>query len=102
MEDSWFAISQNPTRARTKAKGPLCSVNGANTRWTPIPKFHNKVLFSDEAHFHLNGHVNKKNCPISSDHNPRAIAKSTLLVIAECLVEIIGSNLRRMLLSHAY
>ncbi|CAH1989820.1 unnamed protein product [Acanthoscelides obtectus] len=31
----------------------------------------NNVLFSDEAHFHLNGHVNKQNCRYWSPENPR-------------------------------
>lgn len=29
------------------------------------------ILFSDEAHFHLNGHVNKQNCRYWSRENPK-------------------------------
>ncbi|GFY10881.1 hypothetical protein TNCV_1124031 [Trichonephila clavipes] len=29
-----------------------------------IPDFHKRILFSDEAHFWLNGYVNKQNCRI--------------------------------------
>lgn len=32
----------------------------------------NNILFSDEAHFHLNGHVNKQNCRYWAAENPRA------------------------------
>lgn len=31
----------------------------------------NNILFSDEAHFHLNGHVNKQNCRYWSATNPK-------------------------------
>ncbi|GFV61564.1 hypothetical protein TNCV_4543961 [Trichonephila clavipes] len=32
--------------------------------------FHKRILFSDEAHFWLNGYVNKQNCRIWSEVNP--------------------------------
>lgn len=32
----------------------------------------NNILFSDEAHFHLNGHVNKQNCRYWAAANPRS------------------------------
>ena len=28
------------------------------------PEFHQKMIMSDEAHFHLGGYVNKQNCRI--------------------------------------
>ncbi|GFY36085.1 transposable element Tcb2 transposase [Trichonephila clavipes] len=33
--------------------------------------FHKRILFSDEAHFCLNGYVNKQNCRIWSEANPQ-------------------------------
>lgn len=42
------------------------------------PQFHLKILFSDEAHFWLNGYVNKQNCRIWSDDNPQAIVETPL------------------------
>lgn len=33
--------------------------------------FGNKIIFSDEAHFELNGFVNKQNCRIWGDSNPQ-------------------------------
>lgn len=35
--------------------------------------FCDKIIFSDEAHFHLNGYVNKQNCRIWGNENPREI-----------------------------
>lgn len=32
-----------------------------------------KIIFSDEAHFDLNGYVNKQNCRIWGEENPRII-----------------------------
>ncbi|QQP40003.1 Transposable element Tc3 transposase [Caligus rogercresseyi] len=34
------------------------------------PLFYRKIVFSDEAHFWLNGYVNKQNCRIWSDEQP--------------------------------
>lgn len=41
-------------------------------------EFHNKIIFSDEAHFHLNGFVNKQNSRIWGDENPYVIQKLPL------------------------
>ena len=35
--------------------------------------FSKKIIFSDEAHFDLNGYVNKQNCRIWGEENPRII-----------------------------
>lgn len=37
------------------------------------PFFYRKIIFSDEAHFWLNGYVNKQNCRIWADEQPEAI-----------------------------
>ena len=42
------------------------------------PDFHEKILMSDEAHFHLNGYVNKQNYLFWSKENPRIIYESPL------------------------
>lgn len=35
--------------------------------------FSSKIIFSDEAHFYLNGHVNKQNCRIQGTEYPYMI-----------------------------
>ena len=37
-----------------------------------------KILFSDEAHFTMDGFVNKQNCRIWGDENPRVIHEKSL------------------------
>ncbi|GFV59489.1 uncharacterized protein TNCV_2825291 [Trichonephila clavipes] len=43
-----------------------------------VPDFHKRVLFSDEAHFWLNGYVNKQNCRIWSEANPQVYIETPL------------------------
>ncbi|GFT83773.1 transposable element Tc3 transposase [Trichonephila clavipes] len=40
--------------------------------------FHKRILFSDEAHFWLNGYVNKQNCRIWSQANPQVYVETPL------------------------
>lgn len=42
------------------------------------PEFFDKILFSDEAHFQLNGYVNSQNCRIWGSENPHAIVQRSL------------------------
>ena len=43
-----------------------------------MPILAERIIFSDEAHFDLGGHVNKQNCRIWGTENPQAyIEKST-------------------------
>ncbi|GFT52436.1 DUF4817 domain-containing protein [Trichonephila clavipes] len=37
-----------------------------------------RILFSDEAHFWLNGYVNKQNCRIWSEDNPQVYVETPL------------------------
>ncbi|GFU91157.1 putative DD41D transposase [Trichonephila clavipes] len=51
--------------------------------WAPkeiavVPDFHKRILFSDEAHFWLNGYVNKQNCRIWSEANPQMYVETPL------------------------
>ncbi|GFU13865.1 hypothetical protein TNCV_940501 [Trichonephila clavipes] len=51
--------------------------------WAPneiavVPDFHKRILFSDEAHFWLNGYVNKQNCRIWSEANPQVYIETPL------------------------
>ncbi|GFT87381.1 hypothetical protein TNCV_413701 [Trichonephila clavipes] len=43
-----------------------------------IPDFHKRILLSDEAHFWLNGYVNKQNCRLWSEANPQVYVKTPL------------------------
>ncbi|GFW46195.1 uncharacterized protein TNCV_4210741 [Trichonephila clavipes] len=43
-----------------------------------VPDFHKRILFSDEAHFWLNGYVNKQNCRIWSEDNPQVYVETPL------------------------
>ncbi|GFW63855.1 DUF4817 domain-containing protein [Trichonephila clavipes] len=43
-----------------------------------VPYFHKRILFSDEAHFWLNGYVNKQNCRIWSEANPQVYVETPL------------------------
>ncbi|GFW71882.1 putative transposable element [Trichonephila clavipes] len=40
--------------------------------------FFQRILFSDEAHFWLNGYVNKQNCRIWSEANPQVYVETPL------------------------
>ncbi|GFW92281.1 hypothetical protein TNCV_3541671 [Trichonephila clavipes] len=43
-----------------------------------VSDFHKRILFNDEAHFWLNGYVNKQNCCISSEANPQVYVETPL------------------------
>ncbi|GFV60789.1 DUF4817 domain-containing protein [Trichonephila clavipes] len=43
-----------------------------------VRNFHKRILFSDEAHFWLNGYVNKQNCQIWSEANPQVYVETPL------------------------
>ncbi|GFT73423.1 hypothetical protein TNCV_1700171 [Trichonephila clavipes] len=52
--------------------------------YSPVPctrdsaYFHKRILFSEEAHFWLNGYVNKQNCRIWSEPNPQVYLETPL------------------------
>ncbi|GFX52865.1 hypothetical protein TNCV_3720551 [Trichonephila clavipes] len=50
-----LAIHQNDHQARR------IFVEWAQNEIAVVPDFHKRILFSDEAHFWLNGYVNKQN-----------------------------------------
>ncbi|GFS50666.1 uncharacterized protein TNCV_2042371 [Trichonephila clavipes] len=65
-----LAIHQNDHQARRRF-----------VEWTPneiavVPDFHKRILFSDEAHFWLNGYVNKQNCRIWSEGNQQVYVET--------------------------
>ncbi|GFT13681.1 uncharacterized protein TNCV_3831501 [Trichonephila clavipes] len=60
-----LAIHQNDHQARRRF------VEWAQNEIAVVPDFHKRILFSDEAHFWLNGYVNKQNCRLWSEANPQ-------------------------------
>ncbi|GFU80754.1 uncharacterized protein TNCV_514811 [Trichonephila clavipes] len=67
-----LAIHQNDHQARRRF------VEWAQNEIAVVPDFHKRILFSDEAHFGLNGYVNKQNCHIWSEANPQVYVETPL------------------------
>ncbi|GFV46103.1 uncharacterized protein TNCV_1256591 [Trichonephila clavipes] len=67
-----LAIHQNDYQARRRF------VEWAQNEIAVVPDFHERILFSDEAHFWLNGYVNKQNCRIWSEANPQVYVETQL------------------------
>ncbi|GFW28276.1 mariner transposase [Trichonephila clavipes] len=67
-----LAIHQNDHQARRRF------VEWAQNEIAVVPDFHKRILFSNEAHFWLNGYVNKQNCRIWSEANPQVYVETTL------------------------
>ncbi|GFX41060.1 hypothetical protein TNCV_2217581 [Trichonephila clavipes] len=65
-------IHQNDHPARRRF------VEWAQNEIAVVPDFHKRILFSDEAHFWLNGYVNKQNCRIWSEANPQVYVETPL------------------------
>ncbi|GFU48945.1 putative DD41D transposase [Trichonephila clavipes] len=67
-----LAIHQNDHQARRRF------VEWAQNEIAAAPNFHKRILFSDEAHFWLNGYVNKQNCRFWSEANPQVYVETPL------------------------
>ncbi|GFT24350.1 DUF4817 domain-containing protein [Trichonephila clavipes] len=67
-----LVIHQNDHQARRRF------VEWAQTRLPLFPVFISESCFSDEAHFWLNGYVNKQNCRIWSEANPQVYVETPL------------------------
>ncbi|GFW48123.1 uncharacterized protein TNCV_3076631 [Trichonephila clavipes] len=60
-------------------KWTICdSFEWAQNEIAVVPDFHKRILFSDEAHFWLNGYVNKQSCRIWSEANPQVYVEIPL------------------------
>ncbi|GFU29420.1 uncharacterized protein TNCV_2382681 [Trichonephila clavipes] len=68
-----LAIHQNDHQARRRFVEWA-----AQNEIAVVPDFHKRIWFSDEAHFWLNGYVNKLNCRISSEANPQVYVETPL------------------------
>ncbi|GFU06291.1 DUF4817 domain-containing protein [Trichonephila clavipes] len=67
-----LAIHPNDHQARHRF------VEWAQNEIVVVPDFHKRIVFSDEAHFWLNGYVNKQNCRIWSEANPQVYVETPL------------------------
>ncbi|GFX72533.1 hypothetical protein TNCV_4061301 [Trichonephila clavipes] len=67
-----LTIHQNDHQARRRF------VEWAQNEIAVVLDFHKRILFSDEAHFWLNGYVNKQNCRIRSEANPQVYVETPL------------------------
>ncbi|GFT52771.1 hypothetical protein TNCV_206101 [Trichonephila clavipes] len=67
-----LAILQNDHQTRRRF------VEWAQNEIAVVPDFHKRILFSDAAHFWLNGYVNKQNCRIWSEANPQVYVETPL------------------------
>ncbi|GFW09762.1 hypothetical protein TNCV_868241 [Trichonephila clavipes] len=79
-----LAIHQNDHQARRRF------VEWAQNEIAVVPDFHKRILFSDEAHFWLNGYVNKQNCRIWSEANPHVYVEKLKNRKTDCLVRFMG------------
>ncbi|GFX69115.1 hypothetical protein TNCV_4946141 [Trichonephila clavipes] len=68
VQDLWAHLPQNNIRFVEWAKNEIAVV----------PDFHKRILFGDEAHFWVNGYVNKQNCRIWSEANPQVYVETPL------------------------
>ncbi|GFW44626.1 hypothetical protein TNCV_4481711 [Trichonephila clavipes] len=67
-----LAIHQNDHPARRRF------VEWAPNEIAVVPDFHKRILFSDEAHFWLNGYVYNQNCRLSCEANPQMYVETPL------------------------
>ncbi|GFY35389.1 uncharacterized protein TNCV_194821 [Trichonephila clavipes] len=59
-----------------------------------VPDFHKRILFSDEAHFWLNGYVTKQNCRIWRKLIHKCMSKHSLHPENwDCLVRFMGCGI---------
>ncbi|GFX31707.1 hypothetical protein TNCV_4082311 [Trichonephila clavipes] len=72
LQDNLVALHFQYDQARRRF------VEWAHNEIAVVPDFHKRILFSDEAHFWLNGYVNKQNCRIWSEANPQMYVETPL------------------------
>jgi len=59
---------------------PICFrfAQWAEQRLIEDEHFYRKIIFFDEAHFHLGGYVNKQNCRIWGSENPHVVMEKPM------------------------
>ncbi|GFW85957.1 hypothetical protein TNCV_1967651 [Trichonephila clavipes] len=76
-KQTWFSFI-NPLKGNSRLNYAFRFVEWAQNEIAVVPDFHKRILFSDEAHFWLNGYVNKQNCRIWSEANPQVYVETPL------------------------
>ncbi|GFX97886.1 uncharacterized protein TNCV_4905371 [Trichonephila clavipes] len=77
--ESTTVLSEQTAPKTAKANGQLPSFGEwAQNEIAVVPDFHKRNLFSDEAHFWLNGYVNKQNYRIWSEANSQVYVEIPL------------------------
>ncbi|GFX71046.1 uncharacterized protein TNCV_3648111 [Trichonephila clavipes] len=78
-------MSSSPVPLKTRRVGQRCTLNlsraETSSRWCGVVVRRGdaaQVLSTDEAHFWLNGYVNKQNCRIWSEANPQVYIETPL------------------------
>ncbi|GFU62439.1 DUF4817 domain-containing protein [Trichonephila clavipes] len=71
----WFG---NSSLIDSRLNNAFRFVEWAQNEIAVVPDFHKRILFSNEAHFWLNGYVNKQNCRIWSEANPQVYVETPL------------------------
>ncbi|GFU91155.1 DUF4817 domain-containing protein [Trichonephila clavipes] len=78
IQPSPYSRNFRHNRKKSQDKARRRFVEWAPKEIAVVPDFHKRILFSDEAHFWLNGYVNKQNCRIWSEANPQVYAETPL------------------------
>ncbi|GFX73108.1 hypothetical protein TNCV_4501871 [Trichonephila clavipes] len=73
-----YCDAEEEKRETLQAEQKNHFVEWAQNEIAVVPNFHKRILFSDEAHFWLNGYVNKQNCRIWSEANPQVYVETPL------------------------
>ncbi|GFX87267.1 hypothetical protein TNCV_3819971 [Trichonephila clavipes] len=69
----WLVTSWSPVPLNTRHVREGCTLNLSRTQTSSLG-----VLWYDEAHFWLNGYVNKQKCRIWSEANPQVYVETPL------------------------
>ncbi|GFS80629.1 hypothetical protein TNCV_3870461 [Trichonephila clavipes] len=77
------SFSQSDIYVTIQSSVGICAWLNTFVEWAQkeiavVPDFHKRILFSVEAHFWLNGYVNKQNCRIWSEANPQVYVETPL------------------------
>ncbi|GFV27311.1 uncharacterized protein TNCV_3795061 [Trichonephila clavipes] len=79
IDMNFFYLKDNLVALHFKYDQARCRfVEWAQNEIAVVSDFHKRILFSDEAHFWLNGYVNKQNCRIWSEASPQVYVETLL------------------------